>query len=69
MNIPILDEVDDGETVSTFHVLHYSSSGSRSTEVSTILDLNLNSALLSASTLVACNIGSRHTGLKKELGR
>ena len=64
-NIPLLDEVDDGETVSTCRALHFSSSASLSTEVSTISELTLNSALSSASTLVASTIEYQHTALKE----
>ena len=64
-NIPLLDEVDDGETVSTCRALHFSSSGSCSTEVSTISNMTLNSASSSAYTLVASTIGSQHTAEKE----
>ena len=43
-NIPPLDEVDDGYTVSTFRALYFSSCISPSTSVSTISDMTLNSA-------------------------
>ena len=43
-NIHPLDEVDDGDSVSTSCVLHFSSCISPSAEVSTISDMNLNSA-------------------------
>ena len=43
-NIPPLDEVDDGDTVSTCRVLHFSSCISPSAAVSTISDMTLNSA-------------------------
>ena len=59
-NIPPLDELDDGEIVSTCQALHISSYDSRYTEVSTIYYITLNIASLSASTLVACTIGSKN---------
>ena len=43
-NIPTLDEVDDGDTVYTCRVIHFSSCISPSTAVSTIYDMTLNSA-------------------------
>ena len=52
-NIPPLDEVDDGDTVSTCLALQFSSCISPSTAVSTISDMALNSA----STI---SIGSEH---------
>ena len=71
-NIPLLDEVDDGETFSTCRALYFSSSASRSTEVSTIFGLTFNTASLSASTFVDPAIGSQHAAEKegaKEGGR
>ena len=41
---PPLDEVDDGDTVSTCRAIHFSSCISLSTAVSTIYDMTLNSA-------------------------
>ena len=59
--ITLLDEVDNGEIVSTCRELHFSSSASRSTEVRTIYNIILNSASLSAYNLTASTIGSQHT--------
>ena len=42
-NVPPLDEVDGGDTVSTCRVLHFSSCISPSAADSTISDMNLNS--------------------------
>ena len=58
-NIPPLDEVDDGDTVSTCCALHFSSFTSPSAAVSTISDMTLNSA----STV---SIGSEHIAEKEE---
>ena len=44
-NIPPLNEVDDGDTVSTFCALHFSSCISTSAAKSTIYDMTINSAL------------------------
>ena len=60
-NIPPLDEVDEAETVSTCRALHFSSSASPTTEVSTISDITLNSASLLVYAAVASTIGSQHT--------
>ena len=71
-NIPSLDEVDDGKKVSNFQAHYFSSSASRSTEVSTIFGLTLNTASLSAPTFVDPAIGSQHAAEKevaKEGGR
>ena len=56
-NIPPLDEVDDGDTVSTCCALQFSSCISPSAAVSTISDMALNSA----STI---SIGSEHISEK-----
>ena len=64
-NIPQIYEVDDGETVSNFCALHFSSSDSHSTEEITIYGLTLNSASFSASTLVDSTIGSQCTSEKE----
>ena len=58
-NTPPLDEVDDGDTVSTCRALHFSSCISPSAAVSTISDMNLNTA----STI---SIGSEHISEKEE---
>ena len=68
-NKPLLDDVDDGETVCNCHVIHCYSYTSIYTEVGNIYDLTLNSAFVSDSTLVDSTIECQHTGLKKELGR
>ena len=64
-NTPPLDEVYDGDTVSTCRDLRFSSADSSYTEISTILDITFNSASSSASTLVASTIGSQHTAEKE----
>ena len=64
-SIPLLDEVDDGETVSTCHALHFCSSDSQSTEVINISDLTINNTLSSAYNLVKSTIGSQHTSEKE----
>ena len=56
-NIPPLDEVDDGDTVSTCRSLQFSSCITPSAAVSTISDMTLNSA----STI---SIGSEHIAEK-----
>ena len=53
-SIPLLDEVDDGETVSTCHALHFSSCISPSAAASTVSDITQ----YSASSIY---IGSQHT--------
>ena len=58
-NIPPIDEVYDGDTVSTCRALQFSSCISLSTAVSTISDMTLNSA----STIY---IGSEHIAEKEE---
>ena len=59
--IPLPDEVNAGEPVSTHRAIHFSSSDCFFTYGSTIYDLTLNSASSSASTLVESNIGSQNT--------
>ena len=69
---PLLDEVDDGETGSTLHVINSSSYSSYSTENSNIYYLTINSASSPASTLVDSTMYSHHTSEKegaKEGGR
>ena len=61
--MPFLEEVDDGETVSTCCEIHFSISAYRSTEVSTIYDLTLNTYSSSDSTLVDSIIGYQNTDL------
>ena len=56
-NIPPLDDFDDGDTVSTFRALHFSSYISPSAAVGTISYMTLNSA----STI---SIGSEHISRK-----
>ena len=65
-HIPPLDEIDEGETVSTRRALHFYSSASPYTEVSTIFDTTINSASSFAYTLVTSTIGSQHTSEKEE---
>ena len=57
MNIPPLDEVDDGDTVSTCRVIKFHICISPSASVRTISDMTLNSA----STI---SIGSEHIAEK-----
>ena len=64
-NIPLLDEVDDGEIVSTRRALRFYGSTSHYTEVINIPDITLNTASLSAYTLVDSTIGSQHTAEKE----
>ena len=63
-NIPTLDEVYEGEKVSTCRALHFYSSASRSTEVSTIYDITINSASSSSYTLVASTVVYHHNAEK-----
>ena len=58
-NIPPLDEVNDGDTVSTCRALHFSSCIYPSAAVSTISEMTLNSA----SSIC---IGSHHISEKEE---
>ena len=55
----LLDEVDDGDTVSTLRALNFSSCISPSVAVSTISDMTLNSAS-------PISIGSQHIDEKYE---
>ena len=59
-NIPPLNEVDDGDTVSTCLALHYSSCISPSAEVSTIYGITLNSAS-------SISFGYQHISKKKKI--
>ena len=59
-NIPTLDQVNEGEKVSTYCAIHISRSTSTSTEVRTINDIFINSTLLFAYTLVTSTIGYHH---------
>ena len=63
--IPLLDKVDDGDTVSTHCPIHVSSSVSLSIKGGNIYDLNLNIASLPASTLVVYTLGSHNTDENK----
>ena len=65
---PPLDEVDEGEIVSTFRA-KFSSSISPSTEFRTISDITLNSASSFAYISVNSTIGSKHTAEKNKLER
>ena len=70
--MPLVDEVDYGETVSTRFLLNVFSSASYSAQVSIIYYLNINSASPSDSNLVYSTIISQHTYEKegsKEGGR
>ena len=67
-NIPLLDEIDDGETVSTCRSIHFSSTVYHSTHISTMSDLTLNSASYSASTLTVYTLGS-HNSSEKEVSK
>ena len=60
-NIPPLDELDDGETVSNCQALHFSSYDYRYTDVSTIYDITLKIASFSSSILVASAIEYQNT--------
>ena len=64
-NRPLLDNIDDEDTVSTFHSIHLSSSASCSTLGSTIYDTYINSASYTASTLEVSTIGYWHTAEKE----
>ena len=59
------DEVNDGDTFSTCHDLHFYSFYYCSTEVSTISNITLNSDSSSAYTLVDSTIGYQHTAEKE----
>ena len=65
-NITTLDEIDEGDIVSTCHVHHFSSYISISTEVSTVYYITLNSASLLVYNLVASTIGSQNTSEEEE---
>ena len=58
-NIPPLDEVDGGDTVSTCRALHFSGFISPSASVNTISEITLNSAL-------SISIGSQHISKREE---
>ena len=62
---PLLNEVDDGWEVSTWSVINFSSYASCYTEVSTISDLNFNSASSLVSTLVDYTFDPQHTSVKE----
>ena len=64
-NIPLLDDIDDGKTVYTLCVIHFSSSSYHSTKVSTFSGLTINSASSPSSMLVVSTIGSQHTSEKE----
>ena len=64
-NIPLLDEVGDGETVSNRRAIHFSRSDSHSTQGGTVSDLTLNGDLSPASTLASSTIGFQHTSEKR----
>ena len=62
----LLDEVDDGGTVSTCSAINCFQFHSPSTQGSTIYDLTINRASLSSYTFVESTIGSHHTAEKEE---
>ena len=64
-NIPLLDEVNYGEIVSTRHAINFSISDSCPTQVITVLILNINSASSSAETSVGYTIRYQHTSEKE----
>ena len=68
-NIPLFDEVDDGETVSTCRALHFYSYYYFSTDVSNIYNTTLNSDSSSAYNMVYSTIKYQHTAENKGLGR
>ena len=63
--IPLLDEVNNGDTVSTCRSIHVSSTVYYSTHISTMSDLTLNSASSSASTLEVYTLVSNHSSEKE----
>ena len=63
--IPLLDEVDGGETVPTRRTIHFFSSTSRSTQGKTISRHILNRVSSADSILGASTIGSQHTAEKE----
>ena len=63
-HLPLLDQVDAGETVSTDRDIHFSSYDYYSTQGVTIFNLTINSAS-SDSTLVVSNISYQHTSKKE----
>ena len=63
-NLPLLGEVNYGEINYTFRALNFSISASCYTEVSTVYDITINIASLSAYTLVGSTIGSPNTAEK-----
>ena len=65
-NMPPLDEVDEGETVSTCRAIYFSSSISPSAAASTVSDITLNSASSTSYTSVTSTIGSQHTTEREE---
>ena len=60
-NLPLIDEIDDGESVSTLNSLCFSIYASCSTQVRNIHDPTFNTDSLSAYTLVDYNFCSQHT--------
>ena len=58
-NIPLLDEVDELETVSNYCALHFSSSCNPSTETSSNSDINLKYSSSLSYMLVTCTIVSQ----------
>ena len=60
-NTPPLDELDDGEKVSTCQAINFSIYAYRYTEVSTIYDITLKIVSFSSSTLVASAIEYQNT--------
>ena len=65
-NIPPIDEADEGEIVSTCHILHFYSRDSPSAGVRTISNITINSDSALAYNLVTSTIGYQHNAEKEE---
>ena len=63
--LPLLDDGDEGETVSTRRAIYFHSSSYPSTQGRTISDFPLKSASYSNSNLLQSNIGYQSTALKE----
>ena len=63
-NIPLPDEVNDGNNVSTRYDIHFTGYVYNYAQVRNISDLTLNVSSLSASTLVIYTLGLQHTSEK-----
>ena len=64
--IPLLDEVDVGETVFTHHAINFSSYNSSYTQRGNIYYLPINNDSSPVSTLEEYTIDSQHTAGKEE---